>query len=283
MSGPLAGLRVLDLTTVVLGPYATQILGDYGADVIKIERPGGDPSRYMSPGRSRGMSGIAMNLHRNKRSIVLDLKSDDDRDVFRRLIKSSDIIVHNMLPPVVEALDLAYETVHNINPHLIYCTATGFADGGPYSGKPAYDDLIQGVSGLAVVDVDDMLGFGKEQPPFGNGTDGSPQDGEDGAGCGEHRSERKRQEAEQQAAGKAQGYDAAQFFSVFAGNAKTHFLHQVVLCGVRHFELPNGTDVVLLAEGLDLDRRVRHFVSADRKLNNVSEVSLHAPEEPEAA
>lgn len=151
MSGPLAGLRVLDLTTVVLGPYATQILGDYGADVIKIERPGGDPSRYMSPGRSRGMSGIAMNLHRNKRSIVLNLKCDDDRDVFHGLIETSDIVIHNMLPPVVEALDLAYDTLRSINPSLIYCTATGFAEGGPYSGRPAYDDLIQGISGVAAL------------------------------------------------------------------------------------------------------------------------------------
>lgn len=149
MNGPLEGLRVLDLTTVVLGPYATKILGDFGADVIKIERPGGDPSRYMSPGRNHGMSGIAMNLHRNKRSIVLDLKKDGDRDVFRGLLKTADIVVHNMLPPVVAALDLSYDTLRQINPALIYCTATGFADGGPYAGKPAYDDLIQGASGLA--------------------------------------------------------------------------------------------------------------------------------------
>lgn len=148
MSGPLAGLRVLDLTTVVLGPYATQILGDFGADVIKIERPGGDPSRYMSPGRSRGMSGIAMNLHRNKRSIVLDLKQDGDRDVFRKLVKKSDVVVHNMLPPVVAALDISYDSLRRFNPALVYCAATGFADGGPYAGKPAYDDLIQGASGL---------------------------------------------------------------------------------------------------------------------------------------
>lgn len=149
MNGPLAGLRVLDLTTVILGPYATQILGDFGADVIKIERPGGDPSRYMSPGRNHGMSGIAMNLHRNKRSIVLDLKQENDKTIFHRLLTKSDIVVHNMLPPVVEALDISYETLRRCHPDLIYCTATGFADGGPYSGKPAYDDLIQGASGLA--------------------------------------------------------------------------------------------------------------------------------------
>ena len=149
MSGPLKGLRVLDLTTVVMGPLATQILGDLGAEVIKVERPGGDSNRYLSPGRNQGMSGMAMTMHRNKRSIELNLKEPISQTVLLDLVERTDVLVHNMLPNVIESLGLQYEHLSERNPKLIYCTATGFADGGDYSGCPAYDDLIQGASGIA--------------------------------------------------------------------------------------------------------------------------------------
>ncbi len=149
MSGPLTGVRVLDLSTVVMGPYATQILGDYGADVIKVERPGGDVNRYVTPGRSRGMSGLTLTIHRNKRSIVLDLKSAAGREALDALVARTDILIHNMLPDVVRSLGLDYERLHARHPALVYCVATGFGEDGPYSGQPAYDDLIQGASGIA--------------------------------------------------------------------------------------------------------------------------------------
>ena len=151
MSGPLSGVRVLDLSTVIMGPYATQILGDYGADVIKVERPGGDSNRYVTPGRSRGMSGLTMTIHRNKRSIELDLKSPAGQDALDALVARTDILIHNMLPDVVASLGLDYERHRARNRALVYCVATGFADGGPYSGRPAYDDLIQGASGIAAL------------------------------------------------------------------------------------------------------------------------------------
>lgn len=149
MTGPLSGIRVVDLTTVVLGPYATQIFGDLGADVIKIEPPGGDSNRHLGEGRHPGMSGIAMNLHRNKRSIVLDLKKEAGRDVAVELIRDADVFIHNVRPDAIKRLGLAWEDLRDINRRLVYCITTGYAMDGPYGGKPAYDDLIQGASGIA--------------------------------------------------------------------------------------------------------------------------------------
>lgn len=151
MPGPLDGIRILDLTSVILGPYATQLLGDMGADIVKVESPAGDSSRYVSPGRSHGMSGTALNLHRNKRSIVLDLKHPDGRAALLRLAEGADALVHNMLPATMERLGLAHADIAAAKPDIVYCACTGYATDGPWAGRPAYDDLIQGASGMAAL------------------------------------------------------------------------------------------------------------------------------------
>ena len=149
MEGPLAGVRVIDLTINVLGPMATQVLGDAGADVIKIEAPGGDPMRQIGPSRTGDMSVYFLNLNRNKRSVVLDLKREAARAVLRRLVAGADVFVHNMRTAAVERLGFGYPEVAAINPRIVYASATGFRRGGPYRDRGAFDDLIQGMSGLA--------------------------------------------------------------------------------------------------------------------------------------
>jgi len=149
MEGPLAGVRVIDLTINVLGPMATQVLGDAGADVIKIEAPGGDPMRQIGPSRTADMSVYFLNLNRNKRSVVLDLKREAARAVLRRLVAGADVFVHNMRTAAVERLGFGYPEVAAINPRIVYASATGFRRGGPYRDRGAFDDLIQGMSGLA--------------------------------------------------------------------------------------------------------------------------------------
>jgi crotonobetainyl-CoA:carnitine CoA-transferase CaiB-like acyl-CoA transferase len=149
MSQHLQGVKVLDITTVVLGPYASQILGDLGADVIKVESPQGDITRGSGPSRNSGMSAMYLNLNRNKRSIALDLKTSAGKEVLRRLIAQSDILFHNMRPEALKRLGFDAESARAINPRLIYCAAYGFADAGRYAGRAAYDDTIQAASGLA--------------------------------------------------------------------------------------------------------------------------------------
>jgi formyl-CoA transferase len=160
-NGPLAGLRVLDLTAVVLGPLATQILGDYGADVIKVEPPEGDRMRAVGVTRKRGMSSIFLAIDRNKRSLCIDLKMPDGVEVIRRLLPTVDVLVHNMRPAAIARLGLGYDTAAALNPRLVYCVAPGFGRGGPDENKPAFDDVIQAACGLAA-----LLGHADGQPAY---------------------------------------------------------------------------------------------------------------------
>ncbi len=146
--GPLHGIRVLDLTSIVLGPVATQVLGDYGADVIKVEGPGGDLMRANGVAREPAMSSVFIGVNRNKRSIVLDLKAEAGREALLRLAARADVLVHNVRPKAMRGLRLAWEDLHAVNPRLIYCAATGFAQDGPQAGRPAFDDIVQAESGL---------------------------------------------------------------------------------------------------------------------------------------
>ena len=148
MSGPLEGVRVLDLTTVLMGPYATQILADYGAEVIKVEPPEGDVLRHNSPTRSPGMSHLFLNAGRNKRSVVLDLKQPAALDACLRIAKTVDVLVYNIRPQAMARLKLRYEDLRAVNPRIIYVGAFGYSQRGPYAAKAAYDDLIQGAAGL---------------------------------------------------------------------------------------------------------------------------------------
>jgi len=146
--GPLRGIKVVDMTTVLMGPYATQMLGDYGADVIKVESIEGDVTRLIGPTRHPGMGPVFLNTNRSKRSICLDLKKPLGREAVLRLIKSADVLVYNVRPQAMARLNLGYEVVSAINPRLIYAGVFGFGQDGPYAAKPAYDDLIQGATGL---------------------------------------------------------------------------------------------------------------------------------------
>lgn len=148
-SGPLAGVRVVDLTSVVLGPYATQTLGDLGADVIKVEPPEGDTTRHTGPRRSADMASLFMGVNRNKRSIVLDLKQASARDVLLRLVDRADVFVHNIRPQKLDPLGLGPDALLARCPRLIYAGIHGWREDGPYSGRPAYDDIIQGLCGVA--------------------------------------------------------------------------------------------------------------------------------------
>lgn len=147
-AGPLAGVRILDLSAVVMGPYATQILGDLGADVIKVEPPSGDNMRAVGPMRNSGMGALYLHLNRNKRSVVLDLKSEAGREACLRLAKTADVLLYNTRPQAMARLGLDYAAVAAVNPAIVYAGAYGFGNGGPYAGRPAYDDLIQGMTGL---------------------------------------------------------------------------------------------------------------------------------------
>jgi crotonobetainyl-CoA:carnitine CoA-transferase CaiB-like acyl-CoA transferase len=148
MAGPLDGVRILDLTTVVMGPYATQILADFGADVVKVEPPEGDIMRHNAPMRSKGMGHIFMNANRNKRSVVLDLKQDAGRAACLAIARDADVLVYNIRPQAMARLKLSYDDLRAVNARLIYVGAFGYSQRGPYAAKAAYDDLIQGAVGV---------------------------------------------------------------------------------------------------------------------------------------
>jgi len=149
VSGPLSGVRVVDCTTVVLGPWAAQQLGDLGADVVKIEPPEGDTTRQLGPMRNPDMGAFYLAVNRNKRSIVLDLKQEAARGVLRRLAGDADVLLHNYRPQAARRLGMSYETFRAVNPGIVYVGTYGFRAAGPYGHKPAYDDIIQAASGLA--------------------------------------------------------------------------------------------------------------------------------------
>lgn len=161
--GPLAGVRVLDLTSVVLGPYATQMLGDLGADVIKVEPPEGDTTRYTGPRRHHDMASLFMGINRNKRSLVLDLKQPAAQAVLLRLVDSADVFVHNIRPQKLEPLGLGADALLARNPRLVYAGIHGWREDGPYSGRPAYDDIIQGLCGIAAL-MDQLTGEPRYAP-----------------------------------------------------------------------------------------------------------------------
>lgn len=147
-AGPLAGVKIIDLTSVMMGPYATMILGDYGADVIKVESPEGDVMRHAAPMRHPQMGAMYLQGNRNKRSIVLDLKKAGGRAALLRLSAGADVFVHNVRPAAMSRLKLGADDLLAVNPRLVYASLHGFGEQGPYAGRPAYDDLIQGLTAL---------------------------------------------------------------------------------------------------------------------------------------
>jgi len=152
-TGPLAGIRVIDVTTVVLGPYATQTLGDLGADVIKIETKDGDSTRHIGPGRGKGMAAYFATLNRNKRSVMLDLKKPAARQALLRLVETADVFVHNMRAGAAKRLGLDYASLAACNARLVYASASGFRKNSSARDDPAFDDLIQGLSGAAFLNA----------------------------------------------------------------------------------------------------------------------------------
>jgi crotonobetainyl-CoA:carnitine CoA-transferase CaiB-like acyl-CoA transferase len=150
-SGPLAGVRVVDLTAVVMGPYCTQIMADMGADVVKVEPPEGDIVRYVAEGPAPGMNGVFMNVNRGKRSVVLDLTSDEGAAALRALVETADVFIHSMRAKAVAKLGFDYDAVAAINPKIIYTNCYGYSRRGPDAERPAYDDTIQAECGLPAV------------------------------------------------------------------------------------------------------------------------------------
>lgn len=148
---PLEGIRVVDLSNVVMGPYATQLLAEYGADVIKVEQPNGDDARRTGEFTEYNMASLFMGVNRGKRSVVLDLKDSSVKGRLHALVQSADVLVHNIRPQKLAALGITAEAMCAVNPRLIYASLTGFGQEGPYGGRPAYDDVIQGMSGLAAL------------------------------------------------------------------------------------------------------------------------------------
>jgi crotonobetainyl-CoA:carnitine CoA-transferase CaiB-like acyl-CoA transferase len=150
-TGPLAGVRVVDLTAMVMGPYCTQIMADMGADVIKVESPEGDNARYISVGPAPGMSGVFVNVNRGKRGIVLDLRRDEDKATLRKLIEQADVFIHSMRAKAIAKLGFSYEDVSALKPSIVYTNCYGYGRRGPDRDLTAYDDTIQAECGLPAV------------------------------------------------------------------------------------------------------------------------------------
>ena len=146
--GPLAGFRILDLSSVISGPFCTMLLGDLGADIIKIESPEGDTLRTFSRPQKNGMSVGFLSFNRNKRSIIIDLQKDGGRDLVRRMAAKADALIENNRPGVADRLGVGYADIRRVNPKIVYCSISGFGPDGPNANAPAYDPLIQGYSGL---------------------------------------------------------------------------------------------------------------------------------------
>ena len=149
--GPLQGIRVIDVTAVVMGPYCTQIMADMGADVIKVEPPEGDITRYVAQGPAPGMNGVFVNVNRGKRSVVLDLRSPEGVSALRALVETADVFIHSMRAKAIARLGFDYESVAAINPRIIYTNCYGYSRRGPDADRPAYDDTIQAECGLPAV------------------------------------------------------------------------------------------------------------------------------------
>jgi crotonobetainyl-CoA:carnitine CoA-transferase CaiB-like acyl-CoA transferase len=147
--GPLDGVRVLDLTTIFMGPSATQLMGDLGADVIKIESPQGDSTRFIGPCGEQGLGPLFLGLNRNKRSVVIDLKKPEGVDALLTLARNADVFATNVRPAAMRRLGLGWEQLSAVNPRLIYASMVGFSQRGPYAAKAAFDDMIQAATGLA--------------------------------------------------------------------------------------------------------------------------------------
>jgi crotonobetainyl-CoA:carnitine CoA-transferase CaiB-like acyl-CoA transferase len=161
LTGTLDGIRIVDLSTVILGPWATQMLGDMGADVIKVETPSGDTTRHSGPRRNPGMASLFMAANRNKRSVVLDLTKEEGRDALFKIVGTADVFLHNMRPKVATKLGLDYEKFAAAYPDLIFCATYGFRREGPLADSPAYDDIIQAASGIA-----DLQTITSDQPRY---------------------------------------------------------------------------------------------------------------------
>jgi crotonobetainyl-CoA:carnitine CoA-transferase CaiB-like acyl-CoA transferase len=151
MAGPLNGLRVLDLTSVLMGPFATQLLGDLGAEVLKVETLRGDDTRFAGRARNRGMGAGFLNTNRNKKSIAIDLKTEAGREAVLRLAARCDVFVSNIRPAALRRLGLDHASMATANPAILHVTLVGYGRNGRYAGRPAYDDLIQAVSGVAML------------------------------------------------------------------------------------------------------------------------------------
>ncbi|WP_051382771.1 CoA transferase [Bradyrhizobium sp. Tv2a-2] len=148
MTLPLAGLKIIDLTSVAFGPFASQILGEQGAEIIKVEPPSGDITRSTGPARHPGMSAMFLAFNKNKKSVCLDLKKHEDRRALHELVRGADAIMHSIRPQKLRNIGLDYETIRDIRPDIVYARLQGFSSDGPYDGRPAYDDIIQGMAAV---------------------------------------------------------------------------------------------------------------------------------------